>query len=402
MLLAVFLLLLGQNVQPAVNIAPDLNAAIQLAQEGRNAEALVALQRIAAAHPDDHVARLWIARVEDRMGHPELAEPIYHSVALEDPASVDAWVGYGTTLIEQDQVSDGLDALRKAEQLAPRNPDVVAALANGYQVAGRSETSITYFQQLAGLSATPANMMRLEDARRAFGHRLEVQSFGEDYNGSTPSAREGDVALNLRLNDTVRVVGRAQLQRKFSLDENREGGGIEWRWTPWGVFSGQALVGSNDNRVMPQRDYLGRVDYAYHRAAYAGILRYFDFFGARVVMFSPGVNVAIAPRWTFGARYAFTSTDTSTTNNEQGNTVDLRAAHEVARRIWVHAEYISGVPSFDTYSIDQVGNFRANTANGGVQILLPSLTSIIGSYEYQWREQGVRLGRVNLAIVQSF
>src|SRR5258707_2318823 len=75
MLLSVFALLLAQNLaQPAPTAPPDLPAAIQLAQEGRNAEALAALQKVVAANPDERVARLWIANVHARIGHPELAE----------------------------------------------------------------------------------------------------------------------------------------------------------------------------------------------------------------------------------------------------------------------------------------------------------------------------------------
>ena len=143
MLLSVFLLLLAQDVaQPVNNAAPDLPAAIQLAQEGRNAEALVALQKIAASNPDDHLTRLWIANVHDRMGHPDLAEPIYHSIVLEDPGNVDAWIGLGTVLLQQDQIADGIDALKRAEELAPQNPNVLAALGSGYQLAGRSAQSV--------------------------------------------------------------------------------------------------------------------------------------------------------------------------------------------------------------------------------------------------------------------
>ena len=61
-----------------------------------------------------------------------------------------------------------------------------------------------------------------------------------------------------------------------------------------------------------------------------------------------------------------------------------------------------GVENFETFSIDRIGDFRANTANAAVQILLPSLTSIIGSYDYQWRQNGVRMGRINVALVQAF
>jgi hypothetical protein len=39
---------------------------------------------------------------------------------------------------------------------------------------------------------------------------------------------------------------------------------------------------------------------------------------------------------------------------------------------------------------------------GAIQILLPSLTSIVGSYDYQWRPDDVRMGRASIALVQAF
>lgn len=402
MLLSVFLLLLAQDVaQPVNNAAPDLPAAIQLAQEGRNAEALVALQKIAASNPDDQLTRLWIADVHDRMGHPDLAEPIYHSIVLEDPRNVDAWIGLGTVLLQQDQIADGIDALKRAEELAPQNPNVLAALGSGYQLAGRSAQSVEYYQRLATTSPTPANMLTAETARREYRHRVESQTYDEQYNGTTPATRGEDLSLNYRLSERVRVIGRAQVQTKFGRREDREGGGVEWRWTPWGTFTGHVLIGGS-NRVLPQRDYMGRVDYGYHRATYTGSLRYFDFFGANVTMLSPAVTVAVAPRWTFGLRYALTTSDTATASGIKGHTLDLRAAHEIAPRVWARGGYVRGVENFETFSIDRIGDFRANTANAAVQIFLPSLTSIIGSYDYQWRQNGVRMGRINVALVQAF
>ena len=402
MLLSVFLLLLAQDVaQPVNNAAPDLPAASQLAQEGRNAEALVALQKIAASNPDDRLTRLWIASVHDRMGHPDLAEPIYHSIVLEDPRNVDAWIGLGTVLLHQDQIADGIDALKRAEELAPQNPNVLAALGSGYQLAGRSAQSVEYYQRLATMSPTPANMLTAETARREYRHRVESQTYDEQYNGTTPATRGEDLALNYRLSERVRVIGRAQIQTKFGRREDREGGGVEWRWTPWGTFTGHVLIGGS-NRVLPQRDFMGRVDYGYHRATYTGSLRYFDFFGANVTMLSPAVTVAVAPRWTVGLRYALTASDTATASGIKGHTLDLRAAHEIAPRVWARGGYVRGVENFETFSIDRIGDFRANTANAAVQILLPSLTSIIGSYDYQWRQNGVRMGRINVALVQAF
>lgn len=402
MLVSFFLILIAQGVQPATTVAVDLPAAIELAQQGRNAEALVALQKIAAADPDDRLTRLWIANVQARLGHPSIAEPVYRSIVLEDPDNADAWIGLGTVLLQMDRVTEGLDALRRAEELAPQNPNVWAALASGYQLSGEDVQSIAYRQRVAANSPTPVNRMNLERARRERGHRFESSAFGEQYNGTTPTAAGSDIALNYRVADTFRVLGRVQLQDKFDRNEHREGGGFEWRFTPWGALTAQALVGPGGNRVMPQRDYLGRVDYGYRRATYTAAIRYFDFLGANTVMFSPAITFAVAPRWTGAFRYALTSTDTATVTGVQGHTIDIRAAHEVAPRIWLRAGYIRGIENFDVFSVDHIGVFRANTANGGVQFLLPSLTSIVGSYEYQWRDNGVRMGRVNVALVHAF
>ena len=403
MLLSFFPLLLAQDVaQPGQNtVAVDLPAAIQLAQQGRDAEALAALQKIAAADPNDHLTRMWIASVHARMGHPDLAEAVYHSIVIEDPRNVDAWVGLGTVLLEQDRISEGLDALRRAEELAPQNPGVWAALASGYQLSGDTRQSMEYRQRLATASPTVVNRMDLENARREHGHRFESQTFGETYNGRTPTTRGSDLALNYRVSETFRVIGRGQLQRKFDRNEHRFGGGAEWRWTPWGTVSGQVLV-NDGNRVLPQRDYMGRVDYGYHRATYTGTLRYFDFFGANVMMFSPAATVAVTPLWTFAGRYAFTTTDTAAVSGVESHTVEVRGAHEIVPRVWARGGYISGIENFDQFSIDHIGEFRAKTANASVQILLPSLTSIVGSYDYQWRKSGVHMGRISVSLVQAF
>jgi Flp pilus assembly protein TadD len=413
MLLSLFVFMAAQTVaQPSPTAPPDLPAAIQLAQQGRDAEALAALQKIVAANPDDHTARLWVASVQAHMGHPELAESVYHSVVLEDPRNINAWAGLGKVLLQQDRVVEGLDALRRAEELSPENPDVVAALADAYRLAGENTQSLTYYQRLAAIVPTTTNRITLENARRQHEHRFESQTYGEDYNGSTPATGGSDLALNYRVSEPVRVIGRAQIQTKADRREHREGGGVEFRFTPWGTVTGQVLVG-HDNRVMPQNDVLGRVDYAYHNATYTGTLHYFDFFGANVVMFAPGATVSVTPRWTVGARYAFTSTETIALTGVQGHTLDLRAAHELRPRIWLRGGFIRGVDNFDLFSVDQIGDFRAKTATVGVQLLLPSLTSIVANYDHQWRDNGVtlvtspsipdqRMWRINVGLVQAF
>src|SRR5471032_3017001 len=196
MLFSLILLMLAQvpAPQPApTRVAADLPAAIQLSQQGHNTEALAALQKIAAANPNDQLARLWIARVYDRMGHPELAEPVYYSIVLEDPGNVDALVGVGVTLLEQDQFDASIDALERAERLAPQNPNVLAGLADAHQRAGHTERSLTYSERVVAISPTPQNRLLLERVRRERENRFESQTYDEQFNGNTPATRGSEL-----------------------------------------------------------------------------------------------------------------------------------------------------------------------------------------------------------------
>ena len=67
---AVFALLLLDAPQQPVP-PPTFDQAIQMAGDGRDAEALAAFQQIAAANPDDLKARLWIAQLQERRGDHE-------------------------------------------------------------------------------------------------------------------------------------------------------------------------------------------------------------------------------------------------------------------------------------------------------------------------------------------
>jgi Tfp pilus assembly protein PilF len=404
MLLSLFLLMLAADAAPQSspnNVAPTLPAAIQLLQEGHDAEALAALQKIVAANPNDHLARLWIAQVHDRMGHPELAEAVYRSVALEDPRNVDAITGIGVTLMEQDRIDEAIGYLERAEQLTPENPSVLVALGEAQELAGRTDRSVVYLQRVVAISPTEDHRLALERARFEHGHRYESQTYGEWFNGATRDTRGSDLSLNIRTSETLRLAGRAQLQTKFGRYENRFGGGAQWRWKPATTFTGQVLVGTG-NRVLPQADYLGQMDYSHRRVTGTATGRYFDFFGARVVMVSPAVTYAASDTWTFGLRYAFTSTDTSLTTGVRGNTAQLQAAHQIHSRVWVQGGYARGVENFDNFSTDRIGDFRANTGSVGVQVVLPSLTSIVGVYDHQRRPNGVKMNRLNVLLVQSF
>jgi len=376
--------------------------AVQMANDGRDADALAAFQRIVTANPNDHEARLWIARLHERMDNMALAEAVYRSVLLEDGSSVEAMLGVGRALLERDDPAEAIEMFERAQELAPQNDDILEWLGRAHRQAGRPARAILYFELAVALAPTEQHRLSLEDARRVYFHRVETRGFSEQFSTSTPDSRSGEVAVNYRLSDTLRVAGRGQVQRKFGIREERGGGGVEWRWKPAITLRGQALVG-HDTTVMPEGDYFGEIDYAHRRASWTASVRYFDFTGARVHVVSPAVSWLASERFSIGVRYALSLTESNTLlSRTSGHSLHVRGAYRLYPRLWVTGGYASGVDDFENFSIDRVGDFRANTGSAGVRYDLPSLTSLVGSFEYQRRERGLSMNRVTVSLAQSF
>ena len=133
LLLATSLALNPSPQESPAPTGPKFAEAVQAANDGRDVEALTAFQRLASANPDDHEARLWIARLHARMGHQDLAEPVYRSVLLEDPGRIDAMLGVAAALLARDEPAEAIEVLDVAEKLAPDDDDVLAALGRAEQ-----------------------------------------------------------------------------------------------------------------------------------------------------------------------------------------------------------------------------------------------------------------------------
>lgn len=402
LLLATSLALGPSPQEPPAPTGPAFAEAVQAADAGREVEALAAFQRLASANPNDHEARLWIARLHARMGHQHLAEPVYRSVLLEDPGHLDAMLGVAAALLAREEPAAAIELLDVAEALAPDNDEVLAALGRAHRQAGGTARAIAYLERAVSVAPTEQHRLSLESARLSFLHRVETRGSSEQFSGTTPDSRSGDMTVNLRLTDTWRVYGRGQAQRKFAVSDQRGGGGAEWRWKPRITLRGHALVGP-DNLVMPEGDYLGEVQYAGEVATWTASMRYFDFTGTRTTVFSPAVAWMPAGRLSMALRYAVSWTEAQTlTAVEAGHSAHLRAAYRLYPRVSVQAAYAAGVEDFENFSIDRIGDFRANTLSGGVRINLPTLTALVGAYERQWRRGNMDMGRVTVSLLQSF
>jgi tetratricopeptide (TPR) repeat protein len=358
-------------------------------------------------NPDDVDARLWIARLHVRMGHRDLAEPVYRSVLLEEPGDLEAMLGIADALLARGEFDEASEILERAESLEPENDEVLYSVGRAHLYSGRTPRAITYFERAYGVSPTDQHRMSLDGARLAYLHRVELRGSSEQFGGSTPDSQFGDLTVNIRLNDQWRVFGRGQAQRKFGISEQRAGGGAEWRWKQTTILRGHALV-MPDNVVMPEGDYLGELQYTYLDATWSGSVRHFDFTGARATVISPAIQwTPAASRVAVGLRYALSisesrpASDPLTTDVATSHSLQLQGAYRLRRRVWVQGGYAAGVEDFENYSIDRIGDFRANTLSGGFRIDLPTLTGVVGNYERQWRT-GADMNRFSLSLQQRF
>lgn len=401
MLVSILMLLLLAD-QPARQADATFADAVQMATDGREEEALAAFQRLASSNPNDHDARLWIGRIHSRMGRHELAEAVSRSVLLEDGANVEAMLGLADALLARDEHDEAIELLAGAEGLDAGNERVLAALGRAHREAGRPSLAITYLERAVALAPTEQHQLQLEDARGVYQHWFETRGFGEQFSGRTPDSRSGDVSVNVRATDTLRVFGRGQVQRKFRLTEERGGGGVEWRWKALTTLRGHAILGPG-NRVLAEGDYLGEIVRIHRRTSWSGSVRFFDFTGARVWVLSPAVVWPASDRLSLAVRYALSLTDSSALlSREAGHSAHARGAYRLYPRLWLTAAYAAGVEDFEHFSIDRVGDFRANTAAGGARYELRTLTSIVGQYEHQWRKAGPNMGRVTVSLAQRF
>ncbi|HEV8254707.1 MAG TPA: YaiO family outer membrane beta-barrel protein [Vicinamibacteria bacterium] len=380
----------------------EREAATRLARSGHHAEALRRFQALASADPRDLEARIWVARLHNWLHHYAQAEQAFRGVLAEAPDNVEALVGLGTSLAARARMDEGLELLERAERLAPDDADVLAALGRAHRFAGHTSLALGYYRRAEQLSPQDADIHEgLEHTERLHAHRLIVNVFDESFSRPSPASRSGAIELDYRLRDDLRVLTRAQTQRKFDETDARAGGGLEWRADPRTTLSGLLLIG-------PGAEVLPRVDASAEADLYRGDweptarIRYFTFATARVWLLSPAVTFRREDR-AIGVHYHRSFTSFSGRRGWVGdNALALRGSLRVQRRVWLDAGYAHGVDSFETLTVERLGRFRADTVAAGGRIDFGALTSAGLVYERQWRDDHSRMGRLSLSLVQRF
>jgi YaiO family outer membrane protein len=388
------------GAQPA---ADPRAQAEQLARAGSHAAALERFQALAAANPDDVDARVWIGRLHAWMGHPDRAVGVYESIIATHPQNLDALIGLGDALLQTGRLREAGEVLNRAEAQAPENPGMLTAQGRLHRLAGHQDLALAYYQR--ALAIDPASTVigaELDALRRARAHRIELGYFLEHFNiEDSPDPQAGTGTVNLRVNDRLRVAGTVQHERKFSVNETRGGGGVEWSLRPTVQLHGGALVGG-DGLILPKVDGYGGVNVTRGRATWSFDLRFAEFANLDVQIGGAGLRLALPRETSAWVNYYRFSTDYPVGLADIVHSWALGTSGHPGPGWTLGVEYTRGPDQLDMLTIDRTGAFEANTYSAFAEFLLTPMFSGQARYDYQDRPDDLRLHRATFRVVHRF
>jgi YaiO family outer membrane protein len=394
-------LILGWQAEQGVG-SGNMERAERLARDGRTREALEQFERIVSRHPDDVEARIWVARLLGRQGRPDLAEQEFRRVLIRAPHHVDALVGLADALCSLGLYGMASEPLDEAERLAPQSAEVLASRARALRLAGRWADAEAYYARARALSPGDRDIeQRLQETQRVNRNRIEGSFQHESVAGEGPGGHIGDLAIDVRGTDRIRVNARVQAQKRFARQEARAGGGVEWRPLPNLTLRGSALL-SPGAELIARTDTIAEIEHARGRAELGAGVRGVTFATARVWIVAPTVTLWLNDRAAVTARYYWSATSFSHRPVVTNHSGLARLRYNLRPRVSLDIGYSRGYESIDTLSSDRLDSFRADTVSGGVVGHLSGLQSIATGVDYQRSSGGRTMVRVTAAVIQRF
>jgi tetratricopeptide (TPR) repeat protein len=378
----------------------DRGRAEQLARSGKTVEAMEIFVRLVEQDPADVEARLWMARLETRLGRLADAEAGFRSVLREHPADVDARIGLATVLTRRGKPEEALAILTDVERNTGESSDLFGALGRAYRRVGDDRRALAYFRRAHRLAPRDPDLTAgFEAVARVYGHSLAFEGFTQ---GGAPGTgvQSGSVGGRVRVVPRLHLDVSGRMQQGTGYSDATAGAGFLWRAGRATTAEFHAL-GGPDNVALAASDLSGAVTH------YAGVyefgagLRRMSFIDADVVSAFP-TFAWDSGRWRLDARYIYTQSSFDRTGQSRGDhSVMLRDTWRGWRRVALNAVYAHGIESFDTLTADRIGSLGTTTVAAGLRIEAASLTAITTTWEHEWRSNQTRVDRLNLSIVQA-
>lgn len=392
-------------VSVALGVAPDdrrVQEAERLAREGRSRAALERFEQIAADRPEDVEVRLWIARLLRRTGQPARAEIEFRRAMDLAPRHVEALWGLAAVVASQGRTDEAIRLLDRAEEIAPDDAGVLATRALCLRWSGQSAEAERFYARAAALSPHDGEIRAgWDQIRRLNRHRVEMAFRQEAHGDGLPSASVVDAAADARTSERLRIHGRVQAQRRFTREEVRGGGGLEWRATPDVLVRGAALFGPGAD-VIARSDVQVEAEHVRGRLEGSTALRRMSFADARVWIVTPVLTLWADDRTAITVRYFGSATAFDGGDSAVDHSGAVRLRRSLTPRLWIDASFSRGHESLDTLSADRLATLRADTWAGGVLYHLRGVQSIAASLEYQRRSDGRTVVSVTAGAVHRF
>jgi tetratricopeptide (TPR) repeat protein len=379
-------------------LASDRTRAEDLARAGRSVEALQLFKNIVEANPADVEARLWLARLQLRLGLTEDAEAGFRSVLHDHPSDVDARIGLGIVLTRKGAPQDALAILEETEPAAGQNADLFAAMARAYRRAGDDRRAMEYFERARALApGDPDVVLGFESVARTYGHWIAFEGFGQA--GAGADVGSGTVTFDLRVMPRVHLDANARTQQGPGYSDTTAGGGVFVRAAPTTTVALHA-GGGPDNVALPTLDVSGDIVHYAGEFEIGGSVRHLGFAGSHLNALS-AVFAWDRDRWRTDTRYTYSRSAFDATGESRGDhSVLLRGTRQQWRRVAMQGAFAYGIESFEDLTADRVGALGTTTLAAGVRIDLKSLTRVVTTWEHQWRSNETTFERFTVAVIQ--
>jgi len=391
-------LVLAAGPQPS---STDRGRAEQLARSGKTVEAMEIFVRLVQRDPADVEARLWVARLETRLGRLADAEAGFRSVLREHPADVDARIGLATVLTRRGKPEEALAILTDVERNTGENSDLFGGLGRAYRRAGDDRRALDYFRRAHRLAPRDPDLTAgFEAVARVYGHSLAFEGFTQ---GGAPGAgvQSGSIGTRVRVVPRLHIDVSGRMQQGAGYSDATAGAGVLWRAARATTAEFHAL-GGPDNIALATSDVSGGLTHYAGVFEIGGAVRRFAFPGARVLAAYPTFAWDPGGRWRLDSRYTYTQSSFDQTGQSRGDhSAMLRETWRGWRRVAINAVYAYGVESFEQLTADRLGSLGMNTLAAGLRIDTPSLTTIATTWEHEWRSNRTTVDRLNLSIVQT-
>jgi YaiO family outer membrane protein len=344
---------------------------------------------------------MWIARLHEKLGHPEHAAEVYRSILATQPQNLDALIGLGNALVSVGRLREASEALTRAETVAGDRPDVLAAQGRLHAAANRTTLALAYFTRAMAIDPENKEVRKQADALRAArAHRLELDYDFQHTNQDVDDSHVGTFALNARLSDSVRVVGQGQVERLFGVDDQRAGLGFEFALSRNTRLSVGGL-GGFDPVYLPTSDFYGDLTFDGRHASVGMLVRRAKFQDADFWIAGPELTVKLSNSADASLAYYHGNATPIGLPEAGTDTVAVRLGGWVTKQFRLGAEYTHGIDRLDWLTADRIAVESDTFALRATFAFTPFVSFEVG-YDHQTRPADVQINRARAGLVYRF